>query len=141
MMKNNNRKELDLLSFFKIDLVLFIVCLTVPFASTAQTNDVAKSHVSNKYKQCMHTVDMDAIQRRQNEASKIDDEVKQLCQSKLRNKAQNLATDLALKLHESKEVSRYRYCLKRFYEPQKGTLNLMQKYHVTKLRYVHTCDS
>jgi len=140
-MKNKNRKELRLLSFFKIDLVLFIVCLTVSYASIAQTNDVGKNHASNKYKQCIQTVDMETIQRRQNEAAKIDDDVQQLCQSKQRNKAQNMAIGLALKLHESKDVSRYRYCLKRFYEPQKSNFNLMHKYHVTKLRYVHICDS
>lgn len=125
--------------FCKTYFVLCLLLVSTPSLNADQINTGIDAHTTNQYQQCLKTVNTKDI--KQNDLVNINAEVQQFCHSKQRNKAQNLAIDLALKLHQSKAVKRYRYCHEFYYKKQDIKHDLLLIYHVTKLRFVHICDA
>jgi len=122
-----------------LSLLFYGSILMLGFELAQAENHIVSKNMVN-FERCLQIADRARLIKRQQESRKVNAQVRQLCTSEQRNKAQNLAIGLALKLHKSKNVSRYRYCSKHFEDTQARGFNLLLQYHVSKLRFTHICD-
>jgi len=121
-----------------LGLILFLIYCD-SYAQSTRVSDSLK--VNKTLFECVQRLDQNKLTDAQSYGLSINKKVAELCATENRNKAQNTAYDFAQKIQKSITLIAFRKCNRSAVKPLTTMQQLIRRFHISGLRFVHICDN